>query len=785
MGQGCLVGVAFITLFSSANALFVSLVGAEQIPWTYVAGAAVVTAAGAAFTWGERRAGLRPVLLATLALLATSMVAHWLGSASRPDAIALAFVGPILMRLFWVMGNLALWSQANRLLDLRQSKRLVPLINLSVVVGIVLWTLAALALPGSPSPVTLLGVAAVSMVAVTGLAAAVPVGSSRGKRHDGSSAPRAPLPRGALRFLGLLLAYDALATGLAYSLDYVFMGVVERRHQTSEALASFFTAYMGGMTLALIVVTLLLSGPVLNRFGIRGGLLPNPVVVGAATLGAAAAVLTGAPDLLIYSLVVAGKGTNETSLPTLTMPAVRVAVQALPRDQQVRALALNDSFVGPLTMGAAGVGLLLLPSRELVGPLPGLLVVSAFALLLAPVGWLLGRRYAGEVRARLRRAPRPTPSRPPPAPRPAPTVVDAEALGRALCGRDAADARRRLVAARAVPPLCGDDLADTRILALAGRLGGDTAVQRALEALDRDALTSAALTCLWRAGHRAASTSPLRARLDREERRAVTLLEAAPRLGDDPQVRAALAHTATAIRRRALHLLGCLEEHATPLRDAVGVLTGSRTGDRTLALEILDTTLPPQQRRWLEGLDALPVARGPIDRAVATSHLDDAPPPLAAALRAALDGDPMDPWDKALALARNPAFADLDGLELASLAEGARPREVTRGEQIIAEGDPSGSAWLVVRGSLEVRTGERLLSVLQAGSIAGEFGLFSPGPRAADVLAAEDGLLLELDPEHLDDLIELHPSVARGFLRSLTDRLREQGDPLPPAPVGW
>lgn len=105
-------------------------------------------------------------------------------------------------------------------------------------------------------------------------------------------------------------------------------------------------------------------------------------------------------------------------------------------------------------------------------------------------------------------------------------------------------------------------------------------------------------------------------------------------------------------------------------------------------------------------------------------------------------------------------------------------------EIIVREGDEDRRMYLVESGTLRVSGRVELednrhiqpgLADLGAGDLFGEFSLFEPHPRTASVVAIDDGVLVEIDCEHLTRYLEARPEVGYAFLKTLfhvlSDRL--------------
>lgn len=129
--------------------------------------------------------------------------------------------------------------------------------------------------------------------------------------------------------------------------------------------------------------------------------------------------------------------------------------------------------------------------------------------------------------------------------------------------------------------------------------------------------------------------------------------------------------------------------------------------------------------------------------------------------------------------------------ELRVLLSGARRTRFTKDQHVLAQGHRNASLFVVLAGVLHaVRAGgskQVFLGRLEPGSFFGELSLFDPGPTAAAVHGLEDGELLEISCEYLDEFIATHPvagiAILRGILREVAHRLRRADERLADAVV--
>jgi selenocysteine lyase/cysteine desulfurase/CRP-like cAMP-binding protein len=163
---------------------------------------------------------------------------------------------------------------------------------------------------------------------------------------------------------------------------------------------------------------------------------------------------------------------------------------------------------------------------------------------------------------------------------------------------------------------------------------------------------------------------------------------------------------------------------------------------------------------------------------------------LAERIRAAGDAEPAPGDGKALTseatpgppaieemavLRRLPCFAEFDQHELAELARTLSLWRLDRGATLFSEGEAARSAFVVVRGAIEVtrvRGDRRLrLATVGPGRLLGELSLVDGGPRSATCRAADRALVLELEQEVVVKLLDERSGAGLGFLQALNRNL--------------
>jgi CRP/FNR family transcriptional regulator, cyclic AMP receptor protein len=101
-------------------------------------------------------------------------------------------------------------------------------------------------------------------------------------------------------------------------------------------------------------------------------------------------------------------------------------------------------------------------------------------------------------------------------------------------------------------------------------------------------------------------------------------------------------------------------------------------------------------------------------------------------------------------------------------------RNYGKGAAIFREGDRGDEFFVVVRGEVEIRSGNRLLERLGKNSIFGEMALIDDSPRSATVVAVTDATVAPIKERQFLFLVKHTPFFALRVMRVLASRLRAQ-----------
>ena len=115
--------------------------------------------------------------------------------------------------------------------------------------------------------------------------------------------------------------------------------------------------------------------------------------------------------------------------------------------------------------------------------------------------------------------------------------------------------------------------------------------------------------------------------------------------------------------------------------------------------------------------------------------------------------------------------------DLEAVAAASRLRRFRRGQVVFTAGDPGDSLIVVVSGSVRVVVrsadgGELTLTVVSPGGSLGELSVADGGPRSADAETLEEGQLLLVPREVVQDVCARVPTAAQALTDAVAANLR-------------
>jgi CRP-like cAMP-binding protein len=123
-------------------------------------------------------------------------------------------------------------------------------------------------------------------------------------------------------------------------------------------------------------------------------------------------------------------------------------------------------------------------------------------------------------------------------------------------------------------------------------------------------------------------------------------------------------------------------------------------------------------------------------------------------------------------LQRVPLFSGFNEAELRRVADLSRIIEVRAGTFVTQIGEPGDSFFVIIDGTVAVRTPVGAGIQLQPGDFFGEMSLLDGEPRSATIVATTEVRLLVVDRSHFWQLLDETPDLVRRILTILSRRVR-------------
>jgi CRP/FNR family cyclic AMP-dependent transcriptional regulator len=123
-------------------------------------------------------------------------------------------------------------------------------------------------------------------------------------------------------------------------------------------------------------------------------------------------------------------------------------------------------------------------------------------------------------------------------------------------------------------------------------------------------------------------------------------------------------------------------------------------------------------------------------------------------------------------LQRVPLFSGFNEDELRRVAGLSRVVEAPAGTAVTQIGEPGDSFFIMIDGTVAVRTPVGAGSELHPGDFFGEMSLLDGEPRSATIVATTDVRMLIVDRSHFWRLLEETPDLVRRILTILSRRVR-------------
>lgn len=396
------MGCSTVFFETAASATFLTRFSAAYLPWVYIAAAGVNTVTGTVYARMQQRVSFARLMIGTLWFLLAIVVSVRTGFLLSGVAWV-AFAGLVSYRILSSLTDLEYWAVASRIYDVRQAKRLFGLIGTGEVIARIVGAFSV------PLVVAIAGVGNLMLLSAVGLVACLlllravlrPVAGIHDPPRAAASVAAGRDARAGIReivgdrYLALVIGVAVLATFGKYFVDFSFLEQMSTLGNGEAELATFFGIFNGLAQVASLLTRLFVSRPFLHRYGIRVGVVVLPTMHAVCTLATIACGVLGAPERVVFWLVIANQGIYKTFKHPIDNASFKVLYQPLKAAQRLAAQIAVEVIFSPVVVGLAGAVMLLFTAGMTYDP-------TRFAVVLAInfVAWAVLARSAGRSYAR-------------------------------------------------------------------------------------------------------------------------------------------------------------------------------------------------------------------------------------------------------------------------------------------------------------------------------------------------------------------------------------------------
>jgi len=391
------MGLAKVFQLTAAQALFLEAYDAADLAWVYIIASVVTIAVSAGYLRLGKVLGLRALILSNLVFSLVVTVLMWIAlttSDARWPALALMVWYQALLAL----ASVAFWGAATQVLDIRQGKRLFPVVTTGEVLAFSLGGFFIL------NAVDVIGTANLMLIGAAGqglsIAALIWITSMAADQFKEPEAESGRQPRETVvdwksPYLKLMMAYFMLSAAVAVVLDNAFLDVANSRFSNTEELARFFALFNMLAAVVTFFFRAMGAGRLVQRFGLIAGLLglPLALLIGSTSV-AAAGLLLPALGLVFWATTMTRlfdnvfRGVQATSFATLYQPLM---------EKGPSVQTTLDGIVDSAALGLAGLVLLGLHYFFDITPVHLSLILIGLSAIWVAATFKLRREYVSTL----------------------------------------------------------------------------------------------------------------------------------------------------------------------------------------------------------------------------------------------------------------------------------------------------------------------------------------------------------------------------------------------------
>ncbi len=280
---------SYIITQNIRDGLFLYKFSAFELPYVYLVIAALISLVVWVYFKVSARIGQSAIIVATLVFFILNILVQWW--AVRRQWMPITWIFYVWTSIFGIIVITQVWTVANQVLDLRQAKRLFPLISSGAILGSTLGGFTAARLAKAKS----VGTDNLMLLLIPLLMLAGIFAQNLLSRHSHSRAPQARRPKPinfsaalkaiyASRYLKSIVLLLALSNIVTMVVGLQFANVVQHAFPLKNDITHFMGLFKGSFSLLSFLLQVLAGSWLVNKFGVKWMILVLPLALTGGTL---------------------------------------------------------------------------------------------------------------------------------------------------------------------------------------------------------------------------------------------------------------------------------------------------------------------------------------------------------------------------------------------------------------------------------------------------------------------------------------------------------------------
>lgn len=380
------IGASLAFFVTSSTSLFLNSFERDMLPVAFIAAGAIVWLIGQFYSYLQKSLDFTKVLTSGLAFLLFSVLA-FLVFFLNSGSLVLIFILYAWIRVFAYLHAITFWSLAGRMFSLRQGKRVFGLITGGEVIASIISFFSIPFLLKIISTEELLYISGSTLF--IGFLFLVFIvfrfkDKLSGKKETLKKQTEKKQKKTSFfenRYYKLFFVIAFLPIFAQFFVDFIFQAQAKVEFPQKESLTAFVGIFFGISSIVEFFLKSFISGRLLNKYGVKFGLLAFPVVLAFSFILASVTGLFYGAVALFFSFVTLGRLFTRAVRTSFNDPATQILYQPLPPNE--RLTFQNKIESGPKAYASIAAGIILfafakIPSFSLVYFSIFLLIIIAF-----------------------------------------------------------------------------------------------------------------------------------------------------------------------------------------------------------------------------------------------------------------------------------------------------------------------------------------------------------------------------------------------------------------------